>query len=298
MSRRGDGAKRKKGGESWFQILLWFVLALLIPLSRDLPSLLKGVSMSLLGIAAIVAIIIMFLSSAIKIVREYERGVIFRLGRLVGAKGPGLFFIIPIVDKMVKVDLRTITLDVPPQEVITRDNVPVHVNAVVYFRVMNPTDAVVQVMDFIEATRQISMTTLRSVLGKVELDEILSEREKLNQELQRIIDEHTDPWGIKVITVEIKDVKIPQEMQRAIARQAEAERERRSKIINAEGELQAAEKLRQAAEIMQRSPGALQLRYLQTLSEIATENATTVVFPVPIDLLSALRGMGASEPRE
>jgi len=298
VSRRGDGAKRKKGGESWFQILLWFVLALLIPLSRDLPSLLKGVSMSLLGIAAIVAIIIMFLSSAIKIVREYERGVIFRLGRLVGAKGPGLFFIIPIVDKMVKVDLRTITLDVPPQEVITRDNVPVHVNAVVYFRVMNPTDAVVQVMDFIEATRQISMTTLRSVLGKVELDEILSEREKLNQELQRIIDEHTDPWGIKVITVEIKDVKIPQEMQRAIARQAEAERERRSKIINAEGELQAAEKLRQAAEIMQRSPGALQLRYLQTLSEIATENATTVVFPVPIDLLSALRGMGASEPRE
>jgi len=298
VSRRGDGAKRKKGGESWFQILLWFVLALLIPLSRDLPSLLKGVSMSLLGIAAIVVIIIMFLSSAIKIVREYERGVIFRLGRLVGAKGPGLFFIIPIVDKMVKVDLRTITLDVPPQEVITRDNVPVHVNAVVYFRVMNPTDAVVQVMDFIEATRQISMTTLRSVLGKVELDEILSEREKLNQELQRIIDEHTDPWGIKVITVEIKDVKIPQEMQRAIARQAEAERERRSKIINAEGELQAAEKLRQAAEIMQRSPGALQLRYLQTLSEIATENATTVVFPVPIDLLSALRGMGASEPRE
>ena len=299
MSRRGDGEKKKKGGESWFQILLGFVLALLIPLiSRDLPSLLKGVSMSLIGIAAIVAIVILFLSSAIKIVREYERGVIFRLGRLVGAKGPGLFFIIPIVDKMVKVDLRTITLDVPPQEVITRDNVPVHVNAVVYFRVMNPTDAVVQVMDFIEATRQISMTTLRSVLGKVELDEILSEREKLNQELQRIIDEHTDPWGIKVITVEIKDVKIPQEMQRAIARQAEAERERRSKIINAEGELQAAEKLRQAAEIMQRSPGALQLRYLQTLSEIATENATTVVFPVPIDLLSALRGMGASEPRE
>ncbi len=252
--------------------------------------------MSLLGIAIVVGIIITFLSSAIKIVREYERGVIFRLGRLVGAKGPGLFFIIPIVDKMVKVDLRTITLDVPPQEVITRDNVPVHVNAVVYFRVMNPTDAVVQVMDFIEATRQISMTTLRSVLGKVELDEILSEREKLNQELQRIIDEHTDPWGIKVITVEIKDVKIPQEMQRAIARQAEAERERRSKIINAEGELQAAEKLRQAAEIMQRSPGALQLRYLQTLSEIATENATTVVFPVPIDLLSALRGASAPRP--
>ncbi|MCR4392204.1 MAG: slipin family protein [Candidatus Acetothermia bacterium] len=240
--------------------------------------------------AIIVALVVLFFASAIKIVREYERGVIFRLGRLVGAKGPGLFLIIPIVDKMVKVDLRTITLDVPPQEVITRDNVPVNVNAVVYFRVMDPQAAVVEVLDFIEATRQISMTTLRSVLGKAELDDILSEREKLNQQLQEIIDEHTDPWGIKVITVEIKDVKIPTDMQRAIARQAEAERERRSKIINAEGELQAAEKLREAAEIMQRSAGALQLRYLQTLSEIATENATTIVFPVPIDLLAALPG--------
>ncbi|RLE31039.1 slipin family protein [Candidatus Acetothermia bacterium] len=237
----------------------------------------------------VVALVVLFFANAIKIVREYERGVIFRLGRLVGAKGPGLFLIIPIVDKMVKVDLRTITLDVPPQEVITRDNVPVSVNAVVYFRVVDPQAAVVEVLDFIEATRQISMTTLRSVLGKAELDEILAAREKLNQELQEIIDEHTDPWGIKVITVEIKDVKIPTEMQRAIARQAEAERERRSKIINAEGELQAAEKLREAAEIMQRSAGALQLRYLQTLAEIATENATTVVFPVPIDLLTALQ---------
>lgn len=282
MSNRAD---------RWIGLLL----ALLAGAAPYLLGALKGVQMSLIGIAAIVAIVVLFLANAIKIVREYERGVIFRLGRLVGAKGPGLFLIIPIVDKMVKVDLRTITLDVPPQEVITRDNVPVHVNAVVYFRVMNPTDAVVQVMDYIEATRQISMTTLRSVLGKVELDEILSEREKLNQELQRIIDEHTDPWGIKVITVEIKDVKIPQEMQRAIARQAEAERERRSKIINADGELQAAEKLRQAAEIMQRSSGALQLRYLQTLSEIATENATTVVFPVPIDILSALRGLGSGD---
>lgn len=216
--------------------------------------------------------------------------MIFRLGRLVGAKGPGLFFIIPLVDKMVKVDLRTITLDVPPQEVITRDNVPVNVNAVVYFRVMDPQAAVVEVLDFVEATRQISMTTLRSVLGRVELDDILAEREKLNRELQQIIDEHTDPWGIKVSTVEIKDVKIPTEMQRAIARQAEAERERRSKIINAEGELQAAEKLREAAAIMREAPGALQLRYLQTLSEISTENATTIVFPVPIELLEALRG--------
>ncbi len=237
----------------------------------------------------IVLLVVLFLANAIKIVREYERGVIFRLGRLVGAKGPGLFLIIPIVDKMVKVDLRTITLDVPPQEVITRDNVPASVNAVVYFRVVDPQAAVVEVLDYIEATRQISMTTLRSVLGRVELDELLSEREKLNRELQAIIDEHTDPWGIKVITVEIKDVKIPTDMQRAIARQAEAERERRSKIINAEGELQAAEKLREAAEIMQRSPGALQLRYLQTLAEISTENASTVVFPVPIDFLTALQ---------
>ncbi len=231
----------------------------------------------------------LFLASAIRIVREYERGVIFRLGRLIGAKGPGLFFIIPIVDSMVRVDLRTITLDVPPQEVITRDNVPANVNAVVYFRVMDSQAAVVEVMDFIEATRQISMTTLRSVLGRAELDEILGEREKLNKQLQEIIDEHTDPWGIKVITVEIKDVKIPTDMQRAIAAQAEAERDRRSKIIHAQAELQAAEKLGQAADIMNRSPGALQLRYLETLADIASENATTVVFPVPVDLLSLLQ---------
>ncbi|HNR24130.1 MAG TPA: slipin family protein [Candidatus Bipolaricaulis anaerobius] len=243
-----------------------------------------------MALGIIIAVIVLFLISAIKVVREYERGVIFRLGRLVGAKGPGLFLIIPIVDKMVKVDLRTITLDVPPQEVITRDNVPVSVNAVVYFRVVDPQAAVVEVLDFVEATRQISMTTLRSVLGRVELDDILSERDKVNRELQQIIDEHTDPWGIKVSTVEVKDVKIPTEMQRAIARQAEAERERRSKVINAEGEFQAAEKLREAAAIMLEAPGALQLRYLQTLSEISTENATTIVFPVPIELLDALHG--------
>ena len=243
-----------------------------------------------MALGIIIAVIVLFMISAIKVVREYERGVIFRLGRLVGAKGPGLFLIIPIVDKMVKVDLRTITLDVPPQEVITRDNVPVSVNAVVYFRVVDPQAAVVEVLDFIEATRQISMTTLRSVLGRVELDDILSERDKVNRELQQIIDEHTDPWGIKVSTVEVKDVKIPTEMQRAIARQAEAERERRSKVINAEGEFQAAEKLREAAAIMLEAPGALQLRYLQTLSEISTENATTIVFPVPIELLDALHG--------
>ncbi|MDD3748360.1 MAG: slipin family protein [Candidatus Bipolaricaulis anaerobius] len=243
-----------------------------------------------MALGIIIAVIVLFLISAIKVVREYERGVIFRLGRLVGAKGPGLFLIIPIVDKMVKVDLRTITLDVPPQEVITRDNVPVSVNAVVYFRVLDPQAAVVEVLDFVEATRQISMTTLRSVLGRVELDDILSERDKVNRELQQIIDEHTDPWGIKVSTVEVKDVKIPTEMQRAIARQAEAERERRSKGSNAEGEFQAAEKLREAAAIMLEAPGALQLRYLQTLSEISTENATTIVFPVPIELLDALHG--------
>ncbi|MGD9841280.1 MAG: slipin family protein [Candidatus Bipolaricaulis sp.] len=243
-----------------------------------------------MALGIIIAVIVLFLISAIKVVREYERGVIFRLGRLVGAKGPGLFLIIPIADKMVKVDLRTITLDVPPQEVITRDNVPVSVNAVVYFRVVDPQAVVVEVLDFIEATRQISMTTLRSVLGRVELDDILSERDKVNRELQQIIDEHTDPWGIKVSTVEVKDVKIPTEMQRAIARQAEAERERRSKVINAEGEFQAAEKLREAAAIMLEAPGALQLRYLQTLSEISTENATTIVFPVPIELLDALHG--------
>ncbi|MEN3010755.1 MAG: slipin family protein [Candidatus Bipolaricaulaceae bacterium] len=239
--------------------------------------------------AILAALVLLFLASAIRVVREYERGVIFRLGRLVGAKGPGLFFIIPFVDKMVKVDLRTVTLDVPPQEVITKDNVPVHVNAVVYFRVVDPTAAVVEVLDYVEATRQISMTTLRSIVGKSELDELLSERERLNRELQRIIDEHTDPWGIKVITVEIKDVKIPAEMQRAIARQAEAERERRSKIIHAEGELQAAEKLREAAAIMQQSPGALQLRYLQTLTEISAEKTNTIVFPLPLELLDALR---------
>ncbi len=239
--------------------------------------------------AVLAALVVLFLASAIRIVREYERGVIFRLGRLIGAKGPGLFFIIPFVDKMVKVDLRTITLDVPPQEVITKDNVPVHVNAVVYFRVVDPTAAVVEVLDFVEATRQISMTTLRSIVGKSELDELLTERERLNRELQKIIDEHTDPWGVKVITVEIKDVKIPAEMQRAIARQAEAERERRSKVIHAEGELQAAEKLREAAAIMQQSPGALQLRYLQTLTEISAEKTNTIVFPLPLELLDALR---------
>ncbi|RLE34734.1 slipin family protein [Candidatus Acetothermia bacterium] len=240
-------------------------------------------------IGAIIALVVLFLLNAIKIVREYERGVIFRLGRLVGAKGPGIFLIIPLVDKMVKISLRIVTLDVPPQEVITKDNVSALVNAVLFFRVVDPSAAVVEVQNFIEATRQIAMTTLRSVLGGVELDELLAEREKINLKLQQIIDEQTDPWGIKVKSVEIKDVKIPQEMQRAIARQAEAERERRAKIINAAGELQAATKLSEAAGIIQKNPAALQLRYLQSLVDISAENASTIVFPIPIDLFNFFR---------
>ncbi len=243
-------------------------------------------------IGVIVGIVIIFLLNSIRVVREYERGVIFRLGRLVGAKGPGIFILLPIVDKMVKVSLRVVTLDVPPQEVITKDNVSTLVNAVLFFRVVDPSAAVVEVQNYIEATRQIAMTTLRSVLGGVELDEILAEREKINLKLQEIIDEQTDPWGIKVKTVEIKDVKIPGDMQRAIARQAEAERERRAKIINAEGELQAATKLSEAAAIIERNPAAIQLRYLQTLIDISSENSSTVVFPVPIDIFKVFQRKG------
>ena len=243
-------------------------------------------------IGAIVAVVVLFLSNAIRIVREYERGVIFRLGRLVGAKGPGLFFIIPVIDKMVKISLRTIVLDVPPQEVITKDNVTTSVNAVLFFRVVDPCASVVEVEDFLEATRQIAMTTLRSILGGVELDEVLGEREGINLQLQEIIDEQTDPWGIKVKSVEIKDVKIPGDMQRAIARQAEAERERRAKIINAQGELQAASKLSEAAGIISKNPAALQLRYLQSLVDISAENASTIVFPVPIDLFKFFQKQG------
>lgn len=240
-------------------------------------------------IAAIAAIVVIFMLNAIRIVREYERGVIFRLGRLVGAKGPGIFILIPIIDKMVKVTLRMVTLDVPPQEVITKDNVTTSVNAVLFFRVVDPNAAVVEVQNYIEATRQIAMTTLRSVLGGVELDQLLSEREEINLKLQAIIDEQTDPWGIKVKTVEIKDVKIPTDMQRAIARQAEAERERRAKIINAEGELQASTKLSEAAGIIATNPGAMQLRYLQSLVDISAENASTIVFPIPIDMFKFLQ---------
>jgi regulator of protease activity HflC (stomatin/prohibitin superfamily) len=241
-------------------------------------------------IGAVVVLVLFFLVNAIKVVREYERGVIFRLGRLVAAKGPGLIIIIPVIDKMVRVSLRTITLDVPPQEVITKDNVSTQVNAVLFFRVIDPNAAVVEVQNYIEATRQIAMTTLRSVLGGFELDQVLGEREKINMQLQQIVDEQTDPWGIKVVNMEIKDVKLPNDMQRAIARQAEAERDRRAKVINAEGELQAATKLGEAAAIMERNPSSLQLRYLQTLNDISAENASTIVFPVPIELLSWLKG--------
>lgn len=237
---------------------------------------------------ALVAVaVIIVLSAAIKIVQEYERGVIFRLGRLVGARGPGLFFIIPFVERMRKVDLRVVTMDVPAQEAITRDNVTVKVNAVVYFRVMNPEDSVVKVFDHVRATSLISQTTLRSVLGQSQLDELLAERDRLNQKLQQIIDEQTEPWGVKVSVVEIKDVELPQTMQRAMAAQAEAERERRAKIVHAEGEYQAAERLAQAAAVIATQPAALQLRYLQTLTTIATERTNTVIFPLPLDILNA-----------
>jgi len=235
----------------------------------------------------LIVVLLIILAASIRIVTEYERGVIFRLGRLIGAKGPGIFLLIPIVDKMVKMSLRTMNFDVQPQEVITRDNVPVKVNAVIYFRVIDPSKAVVAVENFRFATLQIAQTTLRGVLGEVELDELLSQREKINEKLQSIIDEQTDPWGIKVSVVEIKEIEIPDTMKRAMARQAEVERERRAKVINAQGEYQAAEKLSQAAEILGKYPQAIQLRYLQTLADISTEQSSTIIFPVPIDFLNA-----------
>jgi regulator of protease activity HflC (stomatin/prohibitin superfamily) len=249
------------------------------------------VSAALIALAAVAVVVILLLFAAIKVAREYERGVIFRLGRLLPEpKGPGLFILIPIIDKMVKVDLRTITLNVPPQEVITKDNVPVRVNAVAYFRIVEPKAAIVQVENFMVATSQIAQTTLRSVLGQHMLDELLSERDKINQILQAIIDEATSPWGVKVSIVEVKDVEIPAGMQRAMARQAEAERERRAKVIAAEGEFQASERLRDAANVMAESPIALQLRYLQTLLEIGATNSSTIVFPAPIEMLRPFLG--------
>ncbi len=238
------------------------------------------------GMGVVIALFLLFVivPSAVKIVREYERGVIFRLGRLVGARGPGLFFIIPIVEQMIRVDLRVVTMDVARQETMTRDNVPVTVDAVIYFQVVNPSLAVTKVENFVKATSLIAQTTLRSIVGQVELDSLLAERDIVNQKLQTVIDEHTEPWGVKVNTVEVRDVVLPEGMRRAMARQAETERERRAKIINAEGEFQAAQKLADAARIISASPQALQLRFLQTLVEVSSENNTTTIFPVPIDL--------------
>lgn len=233
-------------------------------------------------------VLVWLLRASLRIVKEYERGVIFRLGRVMGAKGPGLFWLIPFIDQMRPVDLRVVTLDVPTQEAITKDNVTVKVNAVCYFRVLSPQDAVINVANYLLATQQIAQTTLRSVLGQSELDELLSERDQINQQLQQIIDEQTEPWGVKVSVVEVKDVELPQSMQRAMARQAEAEREKRAKIIHAEGELQASEKLAEAAGVMATQAGSLQLRYLQTLSEISAEHNSTIIFPLPIELMEAM----------
>jgi len=248
----------------------------------------------LTGIVVIIIVfIVIVLFSAVKVVQEYERGVVFRLGRLVDARGPGLILLIPFIERMRKIDLRTITMDIPAQEVITRDNVTVRVNAVNYFRVVDPNAAVVNVEDFIRATSQIAQTTLRSVLGQSTLDDLLSQREKINQELQQIIDEQTEPWGIKVSVVEVKDVELPQTMQRAMARQAEAERDKRAKIIHASGEYEASTQLAAAADILGENPVTIQLRYLQTLTEIGAENSTTVVFPIPIDMVTAfMEGLG------
>jgi regulator of protease activity HflC (stomatin/prohibitin superfamily) len=243
----------------------------------------------------IVFFTIVVIANAIRVVREYERLVVFRLGRLVGQRGPGLVLLWPLIDRAVKVGLRTVTMDVPPQDIITKDNVTVKVNAVIYFKVVSAQEAVIEVENFLYATSQIAQTTLRSILGQAELDELLSEREKLNQALQQVIDRQTEPWGVKVATVEVKNVDLPQEMQRAIARQAEAERERRAKVINAEGEYQAATRLAEAAAVIGREPTAIQLRYLQTLAEIATENNSTTIFPVPVDMLKAF--MTAAERR-
>jgi regulator of protease activity HflC (stomatin/prohibitin superfamily) len=238
------------------------------------------------NILTILMIVAAFFVSAVKVLREYERAVIFRLGRIIGAKGPGLIILIPVIDKMIKVDLRTVTLDVPPQDVITRDNVSVKVSAVVYFRVLEPNKAIVDVADFHFATSQLAQTTLRSVCGQGELDNLLAERDEINERIQSILDKDTEPWGVKVSKVEVKEIDLPEEMRRAMAKQAEAERERRSKIINAEGEFQASQRLAEAAAIISQNPAALQLRYLQTLQDIAAENNSTTIFPVPIDLLA------------
>jgi len=252
--------------------------------------------MNLITPIAVVVLVIFFLSAAIRILNEYERGVIFRLGRVIKAKGPGLIILIPVIDKMIKVSLRLIAMDVDPQDVITRDNVSVKVNAVIYFRVIDSIKAIIEVENYTYAMSQLAQTTLRSVCGQAELDELLSEREKINSELQEILDTHTDPWGIKVATVELKHIDLPQEMQRAMARQAEAERERRAKVINAEGEFQAAAKLAEASVIIEEHPTALQLRYLQTMNEMSTESNSTVIFPIPMELFKPF--LNLMKPRD
>lgn len=255
--------------------------------------------MPLPALGAVAFIVFLLLVNSIKILKEYERGVIFRLGRLIGSKGPGLIILIPMIDKMVRVDLRIITYDVPPQDVITKDNVSIKVNAVLYFQVVESNKAIVSVANFFEATSQIAQTTLRSVLGQVELDDLLAQREKINADLQKIIDEQTEPWGVKVSVVEVKNVDLPPEMQRAMAKQAEAERERRAKIIHAEGEFQAADNLAKAAMVIAKAPNAMQLRFLQTLAEVATEKNSTLIFPVPIDLLGSFKNwMDKNTPGE
>lgn len=253
---------------------------------------------AIVAIVIVGVLLVIVAPAAIRIVQEYERGVIFRLGRLVGARGPGLFFLIPFVERMTKVDLRVIPMDVPSQEAITRDNVTVKVDAIVYFRVMNPEDAIVKVTDFIRATSWISQTSLRSVVGQSDLDEILSKRDQVNAILQKMIDQQTDPWGIKVSAVELKNVEIPEAMQRVIARQAEAERERRAKVIHADGEFQAAERLAEAGRVLAQQPAAIQLRYLSTLTEMATERTSTIVFPLPIDLIGGLMSRLAPQTRD
>ncbi len=259
----------------------------------------EGPNLNFLPAAIVIFFVLILLFNMLKILREYERGVIFRLGRLIGAKGPGLIILIPIIDKMMRIDLRTITYDVPPQDVITRDNVSIKVNAVLYFQVVDPNKAVVSVANFFEATNQIAQTTLRSVLGQVELDDLLANREKINVELQKIIDGQTEPWGVKVSVVEVKNVDLAPEMTRAMARQAEAERERRSKVIHAEGEFQASQKLADAANVMSTAPNAMQLRFLQTLVEVSAEKNSTLIFPVPIDLLGAFKNyLEANTPQK
>jgi len=282
-----------KGILDLLPFLLFFAVVLLSVFGGDILKILGGVVMGFSPLIVIAILVVVFLAAALKIVPEYQRAVIFRLGRVIGAKGPGIFILIPIIDRMVKVDLRTVTLDVPTQDIITKDNVSVSVDAVVYFRVVDPVKAIVEVENYLYATSQIAQTTLRSVCGSVELDELLAEREKLNIQLQEIIDRQTDPWGVKVVAVELKKIDLPEELRRAMARQAEAERERRAKIITAEAEYQAAQKLADAAKILASEPLALQLRYLETIQNTVSKPGNTVLVPLPIEILSYItKGVG------